>query len=327
MLTVVLGWPAQTPRLVPAGPQTPAAQAPPDTEIYLASFTEDAKGVRIGPATDITNNPGYDNQPFFTPDSRAILFTSMRDGKQTDIYRYTLATKQTAQVTHTPESEYSPAITPSGMLSVVRVELDGHNTQRLWQFNLDGTEPSVVLKGVQPVGYYAWVDDHTIALFILGAGSAAVPGRKDVRPNQAQPATLQLADTRTGRSRVVAIDIGRSIQRVPGTGPAPHVSFVQRKHVSDFTYWILDQLDPRSGDVEPLAPPLRAEGGDMDTVWTPDGTLLTARGADLYGWHRGDQAWRPVASLERLGLHGVSRLAVSPDGKWIALVAEPQRTR
>lgn len=315
LLTVVIGWPAGQP-VTPVRPQTPAAQAPPDTEIYLASFTDDAKGVRIGAPTDITNNPGYDNQPSFTPDSRAILFTSMRDGKQTDIYRYTLATKHVAQVTHTPESEYSPAITPSGMLSVVRVELDGHNTQRLWQFRPDGTNPRVVLEKVARVGYYAWADDHTLALFILGVGRA--------------PATLELADTKGilfQPTRVVATDIGRSIQRVPGTGPTPHVSFVQRRKVSDFTYWIVDQLDPRSGDVEPLAPPLRAEGADMDTAWTPDGTLVTARGPDLYAWHHGDSAWTSVASLARLGLHGVSRLAISPDGKWIALVAEPQQTR
>lgn len=322
MLAALLGWPAGqrfvTPNqakqpVVPPLPQARAAQPPPDTEIYLASFAEDAKGIQIGAPADITNNPGYDNQPSFTPDSRAILFTSMRDGKQTDIYRYTVATKSTSQVTHTPESEYSPTVTPAGKLSVVRVELDGHNTQRLWQFDLDGTHPTVLLENVKPVGYHAWADDQTVALFVLGAGR--------------EPATLQLADTHTGHSRVVATDIGRSLQRVPGTGPTPHISFVQRKRVSDFTYWIVDLLDPRSGDVQPLAPPLRAQGADMDTAWTPDGTLLTSRGTDLYRWQHGEPAWTAVASFERLGLHGVSRLAISPDGHWIALVAEPQRTR
>ncbi|MGH9409994.1 MAG: TolB family protein, partial [Vicinamibacterales bacterium] len=195
-------------------PQPPVVQGPPNTEIYLASLAQDGSGIHIGSPVDITNNPGYDNQPFFTPDGRAILFTSMRDGKQTDIYRYSLAAKRTTLIAGTPESEYSPTISPAGMLSVVRVELDGHNTQRLWQFKPDGTSPRVVLEDVKPVGYYAWADDHTLALFILGASRA--------------PATLQLADTLTGRARIVATDIGRSIQRVPGTGPVPHISFVQR---------------------------------------------------------------------------------------------------
>ena len=55
----------------------PAAQAPPDTEIYLAPMTLVNGAIDIGPAVDITNNPGYDNQPFFTPDGRAVLFTSV----------------------------------------------------------------------------------------------------------------------------------------------------------------------------------------------------------------------------------------------------------
>src|SRR5580765_3915779 len=78
----------------------PPAQAPPATEIYLAPFTEgkgkaiqiaiiaiQSEGVSVGKPINITNNPGYDNQPFFLPDSSAVLFSSRRDGQQNDIYR------------------------------------------------------------------------------------------------------------------------------------------------------------------------------------------------------------------------------------------------
>ncbi len=80
--------------------------------------------LEIGPAVDITNNPGYDNQPFFTPDSRSVLFTSVRGPAgttQTDIYHYDIAPRTIAHVVNTPESEYSPTVTPSGNLSVIRV--------------------------------------------------------------------------------------------------------------------------------------------------------------------------------------------------------------
>src|SRR5215467_8399072 len=86
---------------------TAERQTPPATEIYLVPFSQgDSKTTRIGivtiehsgisvgkPVINITNNPGYDNQPFFLPDSSGLLFASNRDGKQTDIYRYDIASK------------------------------------------------------------------------------------------------------------------------------------------------------------------------------------------------------------------------------------------
>jgi hypothetical protein len=66
---------------------------------------------------------------------------------------------------------------------------------------------------------------------------------------------------------------------------------------------------------------------EADTAWTPDGTLLMAHGGILYSWRRGQSGWIEVASLERMGLTGVTRLAVSPRGNWLALVAAPQTSR
>ena len=60
---------------------------------------------------------------------------------------------------------------------------------------------------------------------------------------------------------------------------------------------------------------------EADCAWTPDGTLLMADKDVLYAWRRGDAAWHRVADLAALGVHGVSRLAVSPNGERLALVA------
>jgi len=56
----------------------PPQQAPPATEVYLATLDPSA-GVTSW--MNISNSPGYDNQPSFLPDSSAILFSSNRDGK------------------------------------------------------------------------------------------------------------------------------------------------------------------------------------------------------------------------------------------------------
>jgi dipeptidyl aminopeptidase/acylaminoacyl peptidase len=127
-------------RQSPAPP--PAAQTPPATEIYLAPFSDakgktiqiaifviDKEGVSVGKPINITNNPGYDNQPFFLPDSSGVLFSSRRDGQQNDIYRYDIGKKTVTQLTHTPENEYSPTVTPDGKtFSTVRGD-----EQRLWR--------------------------------------------------------------------------------------------------------------------------------------------------------------------------------------------------
>ena len=162
-------------------------QPPPATEVYLASLTVDKQTVTLTAPVNISNNPGYDNQPAFTPDGGAVLFTSVRGDRKpdpansasigSDIYRYDIGAKQVAQVTNTPESEYSPTVTPDGQhISVIRVEADG--TQRLWRFTIDGQSPALVLTDVKPVGYHAWADANTLGLFVArGTGDVSGRGR------------------------------------------------------------------------------------------------------------------------------------------------------
>lgn len=307
-----------------AAPPAAAAQAPPpDDEIFVAAVTADGGRLTLGTPTNITRSPGYDNQPFFTPDGRAILFTSARGGTaapartppasaapapvpQTDIYRYDLVSRRTTRVTATPESEYSPTVTPDGAhISVIRVERD--NTQRLWRFTLDGKDPQLVLADVKPVGYHAWVDDRTLALFILGERGA--------------PATLQVADVATGAAVVVASGIGRSIQRMP-SGP---ISFVQQPPAGGGASAMIKQLfnakTSERGSIG-VGDLIRAPAGATDpfVAWMPDGTLLMAHAGTLYRWRPGDAQFAAVASLDALGLTHVSRLAVSPKGDLLAIV-------
>ena len=139
--------------------------APPGTDVYLATLEVPHGGgasIGIGTPENITRRSGYDNQPAFLGDERAVYYTSIRHDGQADIYRYDIASHATTRVTSTPESEYSPTVMPGGRrFSVIRVEVD--STQRLWSFAMDGTDPRLVLTDVKPVGYHLWLDDRQLA--------------------------------------------------------------------------------------------------------------------------------------------------------------------
>ena len=299
-----------------------AAQAPPDTEIYLAPLKEANGAIELGGPANITNSPGYDNQPFFTSDGKQVLFTSVRgpapasgEGSltRTDIYRYDIAAKSVARVTQTAEGEYSPTAMLDGTrISVIRVEADG--TQRLASIAPSGPriQVEVILPDVKPVGYHAWADDHTVAMFILGGSGA--------------PATLQVADTRGGTARVLATDIGRSIQRMPGTGTARHISFVQRVRDGDRVTLTIKELDPATGQITTLTSAVEGSR-EADLAWMPDGTLLVAKDDILHSWKRGQTGWKEVTSLQKMSLQGVTRLAVSPAGDYLALVESAATSR
>jgi hypothetical protein len=98
----------------------------------------------------------------------------------------------------------------------------------LWRFDLDGANPRLVLENVKPVGYYAWGGISRLALFVLGADG--------------QPNTLQLADTTTGKSEVIASNTGRCLQfRV--TGRLGAVTFVSKQT----TPWMIrNTMSPRA---------------------------------------------------------------------------------
>jgi hypothetical protein len=269
------------------------AHAQTGSDIFVAPLKIGKGRVSVGSLINITNRAGYDNQPSFTPDGRAILFTTIREDKQADTYRYDLNTGKTERLTNTTESEFSPAIAPDGKtFCTVRVEAD--QAQRLWRFQADGSGPQLVLQAVKPVGYFAFANTHTVALFILGA-----------------PPSLQLADTRTGHAEIIASNIGRPIFKIPGRRA---ISFMAKE--ADGIWWI-KELDPKTKQVKSI---VKALEGSEYFAWTPQRILLMANGTKLFQcnnpWNGGE--WQEIADLPRK----ISRLAVSPRGTQIAVVAD-----
>ena len=250
--------------------------------------------MKLGPPQKITNWVGYNNQPSFLSDGQSIFYASIRD-KQADIYRYDIRGGATTQITNTPESEYSPTLMPDGKsISVVRVEADG--TQRLWKFPLAGGKPSLILENIKPVGYHLWIDDDTLALFILG-----------------KPNTLQIVDLRTGKAETISENPGRILRRIPHEDK---FSFVHK--VSD-QEWLIKSFDLKARAVTTI---IKTFPGVEDYAWTPGGILLMARDAKLFKWDpTRDKDWQELADFSQIELRRITRITVSPKGDRIAFVA------
>ena len=298
----------------------PAPAPLPGTDIYLVLMSGGVSSLRAAKPSPISNAPGYDNQPNFSADGTRILFAANRDGRQTDVYVFDRGTSRVTQLTSTPENENSPTYLPAGIgapggFSVVQSELDGSGRrpaspiQRLWRFNAQGKAPQLILKDVNPVGYHAWIDSGRLVLFVLGA--------------QGQPATLQIANVKTGQAEVITDNIGRSLHRIPALAEASArqpgaqlASFVQR----DGDAYTIKQIDVASRKIDALVK--TAEGSsDRDYAWLPDGkTIVMSAGTKILSWTRGEAGWNEVFDAAPHQLGAVTRLAVSPKGDAIAIV-------
>jgi len=277
-----------------------AAQAAPATEVYLAPLTISVNGVTVGIPVNIANNPGYDNQPSFLPDSSAVLFTSNRDGKQNDIYRWAIATSQLSQLTRTPENEYSPLVAPDAK-SFVCV----HGTeQSLFRYDMDGSHPRLAYQhGKELIGYHVWITNTEIASFILGAGGS--------------PNSLQVINTATGESQTITSNIGRSLLLRPG---ANAVSFVVKLSPQASA---IKQFDVKTHEVSTIVADTLKPSEDL--TWLPDGKrFVMAQGSKLSVWTEG-VGWSDIADLTTAGVTKITRLAASRDGKWLAIVGEPAK--
>lgn len=289
-------------------PPVTRAQAP-NTDIFLAPLARVGDSLIVGPAMNVTRRAGYDNQPSFLPDDSGFLYTAVGDDGQADIWRYDIRSRRTSRVTATPESEYSPTVMPGGTrFSVIRVERD--STQRLWSFALDGSDPQLVLTTLRPVGYHAWLDSARLVTFVLGGGGGGSGGG-------ATPSTLHVISRDGTGDAIRARDIGRAVHHIPGQDA---YTFTQRD--STKTLWIMVQ----GIDGGPAQRIIAAAPDNEFHCWMQEDVLLTASHGILMRWNGqgGDESrWIPAADLSPNGVQNVSRLAVSPDGHWLAFVAEP----
>jgi dipeptidyl aminopeptidase/acylaminoacyl peptidase len=276
----------------------------PDSDIWLFDLNQHGDTFSFTNPVNITNRPGYDNQPVFSPDGKRIYYASYRDDNQADIYFYDLASHSTTPFCHTAESEYSPAFTPDGkFLSVVRVEKD--SAQRLWKFPLRGGDPEQVFKRYNrdSVAYYCWKDTSQVLLLLIGNPE------KLILANTQKPAPYVFGINSVGRTMLIDDD---------------QTNFIVSR--TDST-WTICKLVYQTNGIG-IQYQVKCLKKIEDFALYKNQYFICGKGSKLYSFAYNapykeseyEIQWNMESNLASMGLNNISRIAISKDGKKIALV-------
>lgn len=265
-----------------------------NTEVYLFDIKTVDRKTEIVKPRNISNNEGYDNQPSFY-DGNTILFSSTRNG-QTDIVKYDIDSDKHTWVTDTPQgSEYSPLKIP-GKNSASSIRLDTTGLQRLYEYSVwDGTYYEL-LKDLK-VAYYVWHNPTTVI------SSVTEGNRLD----------LVISDLTDGTHRTVQKNVGRSLHRIPNSNL---ISFISKENED----WEIRSLNPNTEEVKKIT---KLFENIDDICWLAKDVIIAANNKILMQINpESKNEWGRFLRLEKKGINNISRIAVSPNGKYLSLVVE-----
>lgn len=264
------------------------------SEVYLFDLKTKKGKITLSNPQNVTNHPGYDNQPSFHSDEPILYFTSFNEEGRADLKSYNYKTKQTKNITQTSEREYSPTLTPDKKYLSCIIQRD-NGAQDLGKYPVNGGSPDVIIDHLT-VGYHVWADNSHLALFVLG---------KEGSPN-----TLHYLRLPTKEDTVLAENIGRSLHKVPNETAFSYVHKVREDN------WEIRKMNTSTLKSELIAATL---AGREDITWSPSGVVLSSDGTKLYQL-RG-KVWEEIVMKENApALKGITRLAVNAKGDKLAVV-------
>lgn len=272
---------------------TTSVLAQANTEVFLLTLKKTGDNIQLGPPKNISNNPGYDNQPSFYNDN-LLLFSSTRNG-QTDIAAYAANKDSVIWKTNTAGgSEYSPLKIPgSKNFSAVRLDEDGK--QLLYEYNWETGGSQVLVKNLK-VGYHVWFNEDILVNSVL------VDDRMD----------LIVSNLKDHSNYRFQLNVGRSLQKIPNTRL---VSFISKEN----EVWLLKSVNPVSGATEVIT---SLPEGVQDICWLPDGSVLAGQNNQLLRYNPKKNDWDVIVSFPEGEIANISRLATNAISGLLLMVAE-----
>ncbi len=275
-----------------------------DQEIFLVDFTISGDKIELNNLKNISENLGYDNQPWFSSDGETLLYASNRDG-ETDIISLNVTSLEKIWLTETPNrSEYSPQFRPNTEeLSYITLSKDGIQDFRNLEITVKNGQLSkieTIIEKESIIGYYHWFNRESYLCFVL--------------PTEQMNSTLQwhkLSNNSDFTDKSIILGMpGRSFLPIPNS---EYLSFIDKSS----TPWQIMSFDPLTLDVNPISNVLDQS---EDFAWLPNGYILMGSGSSLM-YHDG-QKWSILSDLSDAGITNITRLAVNGKSKKIALVGE-----
>lgn len=266
-----------------------------NTEVYVFDIRPAYEGLELLNIQNISNNKGYNNQPSFIA-NETLVFAGNNEG-QTDIVEYSLNTKSKKWFNQkTDGGEYSPQTFPT-INDVAAVRLDKNGLQRLYRYDSQTGKSTELIKDLQ-IAYFAFYNDEKILATVLDSDKM----------------NLVLIDLQSKKTDTLFYNAGRSLQKVPKTNS---MSYSLVNEEGNLDLYLLDMNSYENFFVTQL--PI----GIQDYVWINDTQILVGSGNKLYMYDTlGESEWTRVASLEDYGLKNITRMAISPNGKKLAIVTE-----
>jgi len=273
--------------LLPAFAQNPTTVSVFDMEMVY-------EGLELYNQRKIPSEGAYNNQPSFISD-QLLLLSAERNG-QTDILEYDIATKKKRWITDTESSEYSPQKLP-GTDAIAAVGLAENGNQKLYKYTPDGL-PTTLFDSLS-FAYFVPIDSEKIIGTILHNNYM----------------DLVKANSDSQNSELILTNVGRGIQRIPKSNSVSYTVVNNENSLDLYALPITDYEDAYFITKLPI--------GVQDYVWLTKNQILVGKGNQLFLYDiYGEDKWIPIASLKHFNLKEITRMAVSPSGKRIAIVSE-----
>ncbi|MDD7914617.1 nuclear transport factor 2 family protein [Polaribacter ponticola] len=267
-----------------------------NTEIHVFDILLDDENYLLKNGKNISNNEGYDSQPFFY-DLEKILYASNRNGNTEIVLTNINSESKTANIrSNTPNGgEYSPQRIPnSSQFSAVRLDNDG--LQRFYKYDRKSKKSTELIPDLK-VAYPAWFDKNTVIAVSIVNDSLE----------------LFVCDLKKKTNLSVSKNVGRSVHRIPNSNL---VSFISKENKK---YWLVKSLNPITKEIKTIT----SVGLSEDVTWLPNGILLISKGNSIYKFNpKKDKYPSLFYSFIDENITNISRIAVNKNGTKLALVAE-----